>query len=218
MNLHVFRKDPNIKPDLPLAQFFRKGMGTEYVAPFLYSVARMARPQKVLEIGLGYTTPWLLSALDDNTDNILIDKNCTPEYFRTPYEPILLCIDNFSISDQKSKKAYQSLKDHRYIRFLDFKFQGKASSIKKEYGMLDFVWFDCGGPTEYEEFCKEYLPICKDYVFFHFTYSNGMENKNSDIITQYLLEAEHKEEFWFRMDIVEPHKHRQGSLTMIRRK
>ncbi len=35
------------------------GMGTEHVAPLLYTLARMTRPRSVLEVGLGYTTPFL---------------------------------------------------------------------------------------------------------------------------------------------------------------
>ena len=203
---------------MPFSQFFRRGMGTEYVSQFLYSMVRMTRPTRLMEIGLGYTTPWLLRALDDNVDHVHIDRNCNPEYFRTPYDPILLCIDDLSISDERGRQNVEALKDHRFLRFFNAEFQGRASEIHQEYGDLDFVWFDCGGRAEYEQFCEEYLPICSGYVFFHYTYSSGVENDLSQVITSRLARAEREGESWFRTDIVEPHKHSQGSVTMIRRK
>ncbi len=42
------------------------GLGTEAVAPLLYSLIRATRPRRLLEIGLGYTTPFILQALADN--------------------------------------------------------------------------------------------------------------------------------------------------------
>lgn len=41
-------------------------MGTEMVAPWLYHLIRMTRPQRVLEIGMGYTTLFVARALADN--------------------------------------------------------------------------------------------------------------------------------------------------------
>ena len=41
-------------------------MGTENMAPLLYSLARFTRPRNVLEIGAGYTTLFLLQAMADN--------------------------------------------------------------------------------------------------------------------------------------------------------
>ena len=41
------------------------GYGTEKVGPFLASLEGLARPQRILEIGMGYTTPFLLNSLKD---------------------------------------------------------------------------------------------------------------------------------------------------------
>ena len=43
------------------------GMGTENVAWLLSSLIRLTRPRSILEVGLGYTTPFLLKGLADNT-------------------------------------------------------------------------------------------------------------------------------------------------------
>lgn len=41
-------------------------MGSETVAPLLYFLVRFARPRRVLEVGTGYTTPFIARALMDN--------------------------------------------------------------------------------------------------------------------------------------------------------
>lgn len=40
--------------------------GTELMGPLLYSLVRSTRPRTVVEVGMGYTTPFLLQALHDN--------------------------------------------------------------------------------------------------------------------------------------------------------
>jgi hypothetical protein len=40
-------------------------MGTERVAPLLYHILHFARPQRVLEVGMGYTTPFIALALKE---------------------------------------------------------------------------------------------------------------------------------------------------------
>jgi hypothetical protein len=42
-------------------------MGSETVAPLLYFLVRFTWPRKVLEVGTGYTTPFIARALADNT-------------------------------------------------------------------------------------------------------------------------------------------------------
>lgn len=41
-------------------------MGTDSIAPLLYSLLRWLRVRRVLEIGIGYTTPFIAQALHDN--------------------------------------------------------------------------------------------------------------------------------------------------------
>ena len=45
--------------DLKHKESFRPGMGTENVAPFLQSLIGLTRPQKIIEIGSGCTTPFI---------------------------------------------------------------------------------------------------------------------------------------------------------------
>lgn len=50
---------------------FEVAMGTENMGPLLYSVIRFAKPEKVLEVGAGYTTLFALQALQDNDDELI---------------------------------------------------------------------------------------------------------------------------------------------------
>lgn len=49
-------------------------MGTELIAPLLYSLVRSTRAQRVLEIGAGQTTLALLKGLDDNRRDIMRER------------------------------------------------------------------------------------------------------------------------------------------------
>lgn len=45
-------------------------MGVETMAPLLYSLIRFTKPNMVMEVGAGYTTPFMLQALKDNFDEM----------------------------------------------------------------------------------------------------------------------------------------------------
>ena len=99
----------------------------------------------------------------------------------------------------------------KYTDFIEGNFEGKGAALSKKYGHFDFVWFDCGGPKEYKAFIQEFWEYCSNYIFFHFTYSNGEPNLNHKII------QDHTKGNPVTFDIVEPHKKRQGSITMVQK-
>ena len=54
---------------------------TENVGPFIYSTIKTIRPKKILEIGAGYTTPFLVEALINN-ERVFDDGNLSESYFQ----------------------------------------------------------------------------------------------------------------------------------------
>ena len=68
-----------------------------------------------------------------------------------------------------------------------------------------------GGSQEYKDFLEEYWSLCCGYIFFHFTYSRGIPNLNMDAIMAKAVNEP------FKIDIVEPHKTRQGSITIVKK-
>ena len=200
----------NPKP-LEYIEHFRPGMGTEVVAPFLRSMVQILRPSRILEIGAGYTTPFLLEGLINN-ERVFDDENLDKSYFENyTYDPRLVVIDDMSLDDIRKRPGMSSVLQSPYIEFIKGQFQQQSEQIYNKYGKFDFVWFDCGGSEEYKDFLDEYWFLCSGYIFFHFTYYNGVPNENLRAI----LAAVGKDPF--KIDIIEPHKKRQGSITIIKK-
>ena len=199
----------NSPKPIEYANLYRKGMGTENVGSFLRAMALMLRPSRVLEIGAGYTTPFLLEALVNN-ERVYDDGNLQESYFHNyTYNPKLVVIDDMSLGELLQKPGMKDIISSKYVEFIQGKFEKKADTLFKKYGNFDFVWFDCGGPQEYETFIKNYWDICSGYIFFHFTYHDGNPNIIHKIIHDNITGSP------LVFDIVEPHKKRQGSITMV---
>ena len=196
---------------LEYEEFYRKGMGTENIGSFLRALVQMVRPNRILEIGAGYTTPFLLEALINN-ERVFNDGNLKESYFKNyDYTPKLVVVDDMSLEDLKKKPGMNNLISSKYIDFIEGKFEDKADLLLNKYGNFDFVWFDCGGAAEYEVFMDQYWHICSGYVLFHFTYSDGKPNLLHNILLNKITGSPSI------FDIVEPHKNRQGSITMVNR-
>ena len=192
--------------------FFRPGMGTEKLAPFLKSMVEFIRPSKILEVGAGYTTPFLIDAIKAN--KVLINEgNLYPNILqRMPHDSRVFTIDDFE--DKAKLDEYRRLEKENsdFFSLYEGKFQ---DILTKEFceknGPFDFVYFDCGGSAEYLDFCKNCLNYCSGIVIFHFTFTNGMPNGNKNIIDKYCTKE------YETISLLEPHKYRQGSVTIIRR-
>ena len=191
--------------------YFRPGMGTEIAAPFLRSLVQMVRPNRVLEIGAGYTTSFLLQGLVNN-EFVLDDGNLDPSYFLNyKYEAKLVVIDDVSQGELIKKPGMDYILDSKYVDYIEGFFQGKSQSLSEKYGDFDFVWFDCGGRKEYLDFFDEYWPICSNYIVFHYTHSDGVPNEKFKTILSKVSNGCQV------FNIIEPHKKRQGSITIVKK-
>ena len=97
------------------------GYGTEKVAPFLRSLAELTRPQKVLEIGMGYTTPFLLEAIEKNSEGLLWDSNCDKEYLNKSYDPKFVVVDDQRLEEDAERAANRRsrLKANSLVHFVE---------------------------------------------------------------------------------------------------
>ena len=191
-------------------EFFAPGMGTESAAPFLRSLVRMIRPQRILEVGAGYTTPFLLEGLEQNNE-ILDEGNLDKRYVdwhQENYNPRLVVVDTMDILNVKG-----------YMEFEKGDFKGKSQELLEKYGYFDFVWFDCGGAEEYDALMREYWDICSEYVLFHYTYYQGKPTQNLGVVLQHITGHEQLSggSNVQRIDFIEPHKEGQGSITMFKK-
>ena len=192
-------------------EHYRKGMGTENVGPLLRTLVQMIRPQRILEVGAGYTTPFLLDGLKAN-EEIFNDGNIDPSYekwCKSNNDPRLIVIDTDPLPQLDSK----------YVEHIQGKIQGRSQELFDKYGEFDMIWFDCGAPQDYQDFLTEYWNICSHYMIFHYTFFQGQPTTAIDIISGSI-------DGWTRLtgcsnvqriDILEPHKAGQGSITMLRK-
>ena len=192
-------------------KYFRRSMGTENVGPLLRTLIQMIRPQRILEVGAGYTTPFLLDGLNAN-DKIFDEGNLDPSYKKwheSNNDPRLVVIDTDPLPQLDSK----------YVEHIQGKFQGRSQELFDKYGEFDMVWFDCGDAQDYQDFLAEYWNICSHYMIFHYTFFQGQPTTVIDIISgsidgwARLYGANNVQ----RIDILEPHKAGQGSITMLKK-
>ena len=191
---------------------YRKNMGTESVGPLLRSLVRMVRPNRILEIGAGYTTPFLLEGLEKNEELFNDDSGYLNEEYaknhKENYDPKFVIIDDISFGE--FKKDFNNI-DSKYVKFIEDKFQGNSQKLFDTYGLFDFVWFDAGGHEDLKDFMFEYWDICSHYVIFHYTYSLQRPTNLLGVVMG--LATGNPQ----RIDILEPHKDRQGSVTILKK-
>lgn len=224
------------------------GMGTEHVAPLLYSLIRMTRPRRLLEVGLGYTTPFMAQALRDNIEEFGADGHIlhTPgenderrlvlaaDYYTTDYTPKLHAIDDFSLEGSSAPQVLGVIKAlglESVIQVDEGDFHGRSQQMDAATFPLDFIWFDCGGLREYIDFIEEYWRLINPdhgLLLLHFTYwhlsvvRDGVEDVKlicgpvANEIKRQQIGAGVNANFEV-LSLVEPHKRRQGSVTMIRK-
>ncbi len=224
------------------------GMGTEHVALLLYSLIRMTRPRSVLEVGLGYTTPFIVQALVDNVGEFEADRHLlanagedderrlvlAEEYHQRDYAPSHHAIDDFSDEDSSGKAALEVIRAlhlESVVRIHQGDFRGRSLEMGQSAFPLDLVWFDCGGLVEYVDFIEEYWRLINPdhgMLLLHFTYSelsfvrDGVQDVKlicgpvANEVKRQQMKAGVNATFEV-LSLVEPHKRRQGSVTMVRK-
>ena len=146
--------------------------------------------------------------MDGLFSKYVVNRN---DLFSTYLNNIPLVSPPAAPSERRRARRRVMLISSKYVEFIHGKFEDKADILFKKYGKFDFVWFDCGGVQEYQTFMQKYWDICSGYIFFHFTYKDGSPNLFHDIILDSITGSP------FIFDIVEPHKKRQGSITMVKK-
>ena len=204
-----------------------QSMGTEVVAPFLYNLIMFERPRKVLEIGAGYTSIYILKALFDCDSLIKEEKNngnsnnlINPNYFNNIRPAQLHIIDNFAHGKTNADKVSQKAKDMGFeglLKFHEGDFFNFADKLPKEDLPFDLIWLDCGDLNAYEHFKNFYFPLV---------------NKNGGLILIHSLQTNFHGQMFLKnlkleqatvnfnkyelISILEPHKLRQNSLTILK--
>jgi hypothetical protein len=216
-----------LDPDfMQVASQLQGGFGTENVGPLLYTLIKCCRPKSVFEVGAGYSTLCILKALKDNFYEDRLERSQDSymygetEYHSREYEPLLTSLDDFSHPKSLAKSVHDFavfLDIDKFVAFKDRNFQGFSKEIDPSLLPFDFVWFDCGGLREYEDFVDEYWKLVNPnggIIVFHST----LTNLDLRVFLQKLKLRQATSDFlnFELLSLLEPHKQLQNSVTMIR--
>lgn len=228
-----------------------KGMGTENVAPLLYSLVKMQRPHISLAVGLGYSTLHILKALAENQNEFQYDMDVMQGNVTDPgrrevlYEdyfdddhigqpPILLGIDNFSENGPHLDKLQTCVADmglEAFLKLHQMDFQAFDAESVLEDELIDFIWLDCGHQLDYPALINKFWPLLEPdggVMAIHYTHVDIDMDYDGDVhklmITGAVANAIKKQQLTKQMSsrfeyisLLEPHKFRQGSVSLIRR-
>ncbi|CAJ1378339.1 unnamed protein product [Effrenium voratum] len=135
-----------------VAPLYSTHMGCENMGPLLYSLLRFVKPSHCLEVGAGYTSAFLLQALEDNFRELQLWKEMPKpnwlverEFDDGPGQGVLHCVDNFahehSTAPLLSRVAEKLGLQHRLRLHLDDgrAFLEESSELVPHF---DFVWLD----------------------------------------------------------------------------
>ncbi|WP_434628068.1 class I SAM-dependent methyltransferase [Chromobacterium sp. CV08] len=220
-------------------------MGTEHVGPLLYALLRMHRPRRALAIGLGYSTLFLLQALADNEVEARRDAAVAagteadplrrevlhPQYPHAGHRGRLHGIDDFS-DDPGRLDQFLGCVEHlglqAYFTLERCRYQDAARPLDG----FDFMWMDCGHQLDYAPMLNRFWPLLDDdggLLAMHYTYvdidtedEHGRKHKLMmpgpfiNAVRQQLLQAGLQANFE-TLSLIEPHKCRQGSVSLLRK-
>jgi predicted O-methyltransferase YrrM len=205
-------------------------MGTDATAPLLYWLIRTVRPQHVLEVGMGYTTPFLARALSDNAEAVELERSrlgdpaaaevqplAYPAYYERPHRPRLVCIDRMRDPTSSAPRALAVLDElglAGLCTVIEGDLRGSGEAVRGELGLVDFAWIDTWDTLA---FLREYWQLINPAggvlaVHYLMTYPEGRA------ILHYIKSLASPD--GGRLEITnlrEPHRVAQNSTTLIRR-
>lgn len=212
-------------------------MGVENLGPFLYSFLRMTKRRRVVEIGAGYTTLWILQALKDNDIELEsvrsiqrsgeckllnIDwtiHNTVEEFDSEPSQ--LLCIDNCEHQRETASGAGLVAKSLGLDSYLEFR-RGDAFDMNLPDATVDVLWCDFGVGARMREFISSAWDCISPggFLLCHSTLTNentrtwleAIRNRESKEITG-IEPGEYTE-----LSLLECHKRFQNSVSIIQKR
>jgi len=222
-------------------------MGVENLGPFLYSFIRFTKLRQIVEIGSGYTSLWILQALQDNDDELsrinelekegrcrLLDWPWTvPAYIPNLTPSSLLCIDNCLHQKQTASEAANIAKlfglYRPYMKFI----QGEAfDDIQNlaDTDSIDLLWCDFGVGSRIREFVSKTWRTVRPGGFFivHSSLTNLATRDWLEQVRTSLRnpqrEGQQNQDTGFPLNefveisFLEPHKHYQNSISILQRR
>jgi predicted O-methyltransferase YrrM len=212
-------------------------MGVENLGPFLHSFIRFTKKRKVVEIGAGYTSLWILQALKENDEELgrirALGRNQTlrlmnitwaiPPYVENfDHEPAkLLCIDNFSHQKETATGASAVSKSLGLDSYVEFR-RGDAYELQLESNSVDILWCDFGVGSRMREFVSSAWKSIRPggFLLCHSTLTNqctrewleAARSRSSEEITGIPPDE------YVELSLLEPHKPFQNSISVFQKR
>lgn len=219
-------------------------MGTEAVAPLLSSLIRLVRPEHVLEIGMGYTTPFLAAALADirhraraesaalatktrpYVDHVQeLDEQwlyaepslLAPEFYVEEYRPRLVAVDNLSIEDSSAgrvREVLAELKLDELVTVVNADLRDAKELLPDGFAPIDLAWVDAWECLYFFDHFWDLINPDGGLIVMHYlmTYPEG------EAVLDYIAKVQRSRPGELEIvNLLEPHKMVQNSLTVIRR-
>ena len=204
-------------------------MGTEAVAPLLYDLVMLHRPRRILEVGGGLSSLYLLKGLADSDAAIAAERGqagvegglLNEVYFQVPVVPARLhMIDNLVHADTTAGKVIRTASDLGIdgpLRVHEADFIGYAEKLPRDEPPFDMVWFDCGTIDYFQHFRRAYWPLVSRNGGLILIHSLATNFHGQMFLSELKLEQATKSFSEFElMTLIEPHKRRQNSITLVR--
>lgn len=219
-------------------------MGTEAVGPLLHALLKVVRAQRVLEVGMGYTTPFLAAALREIAEETraqgaalaaktrrYLDRDrplddewlygepalLAPDFYRTSYRPRLVAVDDLSIPESSSGRVRDVLRElglDDLVTVINADLRECAEHFPTDFSPIDFAWVDAWECLYFFDSFWDMINPDGGLVVMHYlmTYPEG------EAFLKYVtsLQRENPGEFEL-VNLLEPHKLTQNSVTVLRR-
>lgn len=219
-------------------------MGTEAVAPLLAALLRLARPQRVLEIGMGYTTPFLAATLAELADGVEAEaaalagktRDCldrglplaeewmaaepallAPDYYTAPYRPRLVAVDDLSIPESSSGRVGEVLRElglDELVTVVNADLRGCTEHFPADFQPIDFAWVDAWECLYFFDNFWDRIDPNGGIVAMHYL----LTYPEGEAFLRYVARLQQQNPGEFEViNFLEPHKLTQNSVTILRR-
>lgn len=217
-------------------------MGVENAGQLLYSLVRFTKSRKIVEVGAGYTTLFLLQALKDNEDEMKrivdLEKDGRLRLLDYPFgiaskleewdtAPVssLLCIDNCEHQKETASGAVgvaRTLGLDSYLEFLRGDAFDALDTHFSETESIDLLWCDFGVGSRMKEYAGSVWKYIRPGGFLccHSTLTNRRTREWLERIRQ-----QADEEYtgipsgeYVEVSLLEPHKRYQNSITVLQKR
>lgn len=220
------------------------GMGTEVVAPLLATLIQLRRPRSVLEVGMGYTTPFLAAALRDVEAQVLAESEAlaaktrpyladgtgldedwlyaepslaTPSFYLEPYQPRFVAVDNLSIADSSAGRVMEVLREldlEQRVTVVNADLKDCVELLPDDFTPIDFAWVDAWECLYFFDNFWDLINPDGGLVAMHYL----MTYPEGEAILRYIAKFQqaHPGELEI-VNLLESHKLMQNSVTILRR-